>query len=245
MFEANYYSHRGGKAVNEDCAGGGLIRPGRSAWVLADGLGGHGHGEVAAKIAVQAFLQHAAQPSEINRSAINDIVQLTNKAVRSAQAADSCLAAMRTTLCAIVAEQDRLWACNAGDSRCYCFRGGSLIFQTHDHSVVQMAVDLGQISRDQMRFHPDRSKLTRVIGDTDNLHGAGIYEPLHFQPGDAFLLCSDGFWEYVREEEMALDLAKSADSRQWLDYMVCRVLSGLSGQNDNFTVITVMIMEDV
>ena len=101
-----------------------------------------------------------------------------------------------------------------GDSRFYFFREGRLLLQTEDHSVPGAVARMGQMRYEDVRFSEDRNKLLKVIGNSEGLNMQSIPKEVELQPGDAFLLCSDGFWEYVYEQEMEIDLSKSSDTQQ-------------------------------
>ena len=98
----------------------------------------------------------------------------------------------------------------------------------------------GEITRDEIRFSPDRNKLLRAVGTQDlrwEIHG-----PVTLQPGrHAFLLCSDGFWEYVSDGEIWLDLQKSATPQEWIDYLRCRGEMRKMGSIDNNTAVAIYL----
>ena len=207
-------SRPGGRAVNEDACG-----HGDGCWVVADGLGGHGGGEVAAGIAVDTVLAAAAQQPLIDEGALTQALLAADAAIQARQETDPRLERMRTT--AVVLASDArvaLWA-HLGDSRLYHLRDGRIRFQTLDHSVPQALVRAGEISAAEVRYHEDRNRLLRSLGNDKPPRPTLAEEPLTLMPGDAFLLCTDGFWEYVTEPEMEVTLAKSASPEQWLENM--------------------------
>ena len=151
---------------------------------------------------------------------------------------------MRTTLVFAVTDGKKLRYANVGDSRFYLFRDDAIIRQSEDHSVSAAMAKIGEISYDEIRFNEDRNKLLKVIGNDEKLRIKAIDPEIELQPGDAFLLCSDGFWEYVFEQEMEIDLSKSETPAQWLSFMAKRVLLRTENlNNDNFTAICVMVGE--
>ena len=207
-------SRPGGRAVNEDACG-----HGDGCWVVADGLGGHGGGEVAAGIAVDTVLAAAAQQPLIDEGALTQALLAADAAIQARQETDPRLERMRTT--AVVLASDArvaLWA-HLGDSRLYHLRDGRIRFQTFDHSEPQALVRAGEISAAEVRYHEDRNRLLRSLGNDKPPRPTLAEEPLTLMPGDAFLLCTDGFWEYVTEPEMEVTLAKSASPEQWLENM--------------------------
>ena len=108
-----------------------------------------------------------------------------------------------------------------------------------DHSLSQLAVALGEISAEEIRHHCDRNQFTRALGvkadpKTD-------IDMLHVQPDDAFLLCSDGFWEHILEKEMLEMLHTAKDAEAWLSDMRKRVESRMGPNADNSTAIAIII----
>ena len=148
--------------------------------------------------------------------------------------------AMKTTVTVLtLAGKRAVWA-HAGDSRLYYFHDGTLDFQTRDHSAAQLGVLLGDITLDQIRFHEDRSRVLRALGQDDELTvetgGRELGGGKH-----TFLLCSDGFWEYVLEPEMEEDLAKAAGPEDWLERMRWRLKKRVPEDNDNNTATAVWV----
>ena len=99
----------------------------------------------------------------------------------------------------------------------------------------------GEITKDAIRTHEDQSSLLRSIGGTDR------YEPemydlgVTLKSGDAFMLCTDGVWEYLSDEEVAIDFLKSCDSKQWAERLLLRLMDRINGENDNLTILTIMV----
>ena len=123
-----------------------------------------------------------------------------------------------------------------GDSRLYHFSGGELTHFTRDHSVTYMKYLGGEISYMDVYHDDDRSSLLRVLGKADCHPETGSSV---LQPGDAFLLCSDGFWEFVYNEEIQADLLKAETPKQWVQLMLLRHIRRTPPGNDNFSVIAV------
>ena len=128
-------------------------------------------------------------------------------------------------------------------SRLYHFVDGQQVFCTFDHSVSRMAVLAGEITMDDIRFHSDRNKLIKVIGkskDTVPEYGECILKP----GKHAFLLCTDGFWEYVTEKEMEKTLKKASSPEKWILAMR-KILAGrVDGTQDNNSAIAVFVEEE-
>ena len=229
------YTNKGGRSNNEDYAAFDSNPQGIGVWVLADGLGGHDCGEVASKLAVDYVIEEAQNMIDIAESNLISIMNATNEQILSEQKNNPHYKSMRTTIVAAFSDFKRICYFNVGDSRFYYFKNGCLYKQSRDHSVSQVAASIGEIPVTQIRFHDDRNKLLRVLGNEPNLKIEKLDEPIIMESGDAFLLCSDGFWEYVYETEMEIDLLKSISPKQWLEYMVNRLLLRVTNNNDNFT----------
>jgi serine/threonine protein phosphatase PrpC len=141
---------------------------------------------------------------------------------------------MKTTLVFLTLEDGQARWMHVGDSRLYHFRSGKLQTQTMDHSVSQMAVLMGDITPQEIRFHEDRNRVLRALGG-DNAKADLSPILVTVQEEDVFLLCTDGFWEYVYEPEMEDLLQKAKDPQDWLKQMETILLSRVSGENDNYT----------
>lgn len=230
-------SMAGGRLYNEDSVRL-EERDGILVTVVADGLGGEGGGEIASSVAADCIVHAFLEKPELEPEAIKNLFEEANRQVMAAQ---TSALRMKTTCVSLFVHGDAaLWA-HVGDSRLYHFENGRLVFQTRDHSVSQLAVSSGEIDASQIRFHEDRNKVLRALGDRENVKtelstvcpiGMGFH---------AFLLCTDGFWEYVLEEEMEIDLAKSRTPEEWVSFMAARLRRKVSGNNDNYTAAAVLI----
>ena len=207
------YTDAGGRRNNEDAvrcvrgAGDQLLA------VVCDGLGGHDGGETASATAVDAVC--AGWSGKTDAEELVALVRQANLDVLALQKpAFDC---KTTAVVLAVGPGHAAWA-HAGDTRLYRFDGGELAFQTHDHSVAQMSVLLGDITPEQIRFCEDRSRVLRALGQDEDL--AVEVGECALEPGrHAFLLCTDGFWEYVLEDEMAEDLGHATSAADWLERM--------------------------
>ena len=240
--DIHIYSHtnKGAGPINEDFCGY-WQEDGKGVFVVADGLGGHGHGDTASQLAVRCILNAVKNDFSIEDSYLLTLISGANQELIDHQRAYPETQSMRTTIAAGLILEDTFRYFNVGDSRIYYFKSGRLYTQSKDHSVSQMAVDLGEITPDEIRFHDDRAKLLKVLGDTESLSLVKLAPRIKMEAGDAILLCSDGFWEYVFETEMELDLAKSDTPEEWCGFMCRRLLRRVTGNNDNFTAVAIQI----
>jgi PPM family protein phosphatase len=238
QFETATLSSAGGRENNEDCCAHAL-NGGAGCWVLCDGLGGHRCGEVASKTAVDAVLESFRSNPAVTAEALAAHVDRAQQAVVEKQIVDPELTGMRTTLVLLAAAEDAARWMHVGDSRLYWFRDGKIREQTRDHSVPQRLADAGEITVNEIRFHEDRSRLLRSLGAKQDPGAAAGAMPAPPEPGDTFLLASDGFWEWVLEEEMEASLAASAHSKQWLERMEAQLRQRATGEFDNYSAMAV------
>ena len=126
-----------------------------------------------------------------------------------------------------------------GDSRLYHFRRGKLKTQTKDHSISQLAVMMGEITVDKIRFHEDRDRVLRALG-SDSAKPE-ISKEMDAAPGNAFLLCTDGFWEFVYEKEIKKLLWKAKKPEVWLREMEKLLRTRIPEDTDNYTSAAVYI----
>jgi len=136
---------------------------------------------------------------------------------------------------------DKTAIAHIGDTRVYLVRQGKIVHQTRDHSLAQIAVDNGEISLHNIRQHKDQNKLTRVLG-SDYFVAPDIKiidTPLEI--GDGFLICTDGWWEYVYEDEIEAIFALTKDPQDALLRMERRLNKRAPQYNDNFSAIIAMV----
>ena len=232
------YTNKGGRPNNEDSLRCQEL-DGRGVFVLADGLGGHQSGETASAIAVEAILAGAsAAPSLDGGTLLNQLAE-ANRQVMEGQKEPGC-EDMKTTAVVLGIETSPEDGAHVGDSRLYYFAGGELAAVTRDHSVTYMKYLGGEISYMDVYHDDDRASLLRVLGRPGCRPETG---EAAVRPGDAFLLCSDGFWEFVYNEEMQADLLKSETPAAWVQSMLLRHIRRTPPGNDNFSVIAVFVEE--
>lgn len=232
------FSDRGSRAVNEDYADA-FFRRGASCFVLYDGLGAHGMGDRASRFVTQFIKREFAKSSGL--ASLETVLPRAQEALRAEQVRLGAVGRMRTTAVVLLLDGSSGMCVHIGDSRLYRFRGGELLSRTRDHSVPQMLALTGEIEESEIRSHPDRSKLLRALGDERETIK---YETARFdvRAGDVFLLCSDGFWEPVTEDEMISLLRESANAKQWLSRMSRLAARNSAGKlMDNYTAVAVFI----
>ena len=238
VFDTYEFTSRGGRSYNEDSVGS-RIEGDHGIFVVADGLGGHSFGELASACVRDTLLDgfpcKDGDPAQWLETQIAD----ANQRVLALQQEKNSV--MKSTVAALYIMGSRaIWA-HAGDSRLYYIHEGRLKAYTEDHSVAYKKYKAGEITRREIAFDEDQSSLLRSIGGVDrNVPVIRVYDEF-LVPGDAFLLCSDGAWEFLNDEEIAIDLLKSRTAKQWAEYLLLRMMERISGGNDNLTVLTVML----
>jgi serine/threonine protein phosphatase PrpC len=175
----------------------------------------------------------------VTPQALEAHVDRAQRAVIEKQVIDADLTGMRTTIVLLAAGDAGACWIYAGDSRLYWVRGGKIRAQTLDHSVPQRLADAGEIRPDQIRFHEDRARLLRSLGAKQDPGAAAGAVPGPLEPDDAFLLASDGFWEWVLEAEMENMLAGVKHPKQWLERMESQLKQRATGEFDNYSAIAV------
>lgn len=234
-------SNPGGRKVNEDAANCLLLSDKRGCWVIADGLGGHGGGDVASNVAVNSVIASYQTKPELSSEQLGNMLALAHQAILHGQQDHDRLSAMRSTVVVLMLQDAQAWWAHVGDSRLYYFSHGLIVHQTKDHSVPQVMVDAGDISADDIRHHEDRNRLTRSLGNNGKLRTTVLDHAMPIAGGDVFLLCTDGFWEFVTEADMQATLATSATLTAWLTAMEHILLRRATASFDNYTATAVFV----
>jgi protein phosphatase len=235
-YTAAAVTDRGRKRPSNEDAFGFSVEDG--VYVVCDGMGGAAAGEIASSIAVDEVLQHLSA----HRQDEAPLPELAEKAVCAANMAifsraqrNYRLAGMGTTLVALVVQERHVWVLNVGDSRCYRLRQGSLEQLTLDHSLVEEQVRIGRMSRSEALRSPLRNVITRALG-TQNCVTPDCFE-FQSEPGDLFLLCSDGLTRELPDSTLQalLDVSLPLDDR------AARMVEAAkrAGGHDNITCILV------
>ena len=220
------------RTLNEDSV---LARPEIGLWAVADGMGGHGGGDVASRSVVRALASLAPQPSGAALLGEFEARIVGVNAELRALARSRGASVVGTTLVAVLVHGVHFACVWCGDSRVYLLRGGALQQITRDHSEVQDLVDRGVLDRDEARTWPRRNVVTRALGAADQAELEIVDGPAF--AGDRFLLCSDGLTAHVEDAEIAAALAAD-DPQQACDDLLALTLR--RGASDNVSLIVVV-----
>jgi serine/threonine protein phosphatase PrpC len=234
-------SRVGGRKVNEDASGNLTLAARQGCWVIADGLGGHGGGDVASRIVVDTIINAYRTKPEFSSAHLSKMLEFTQYALLAQQEDNYRLSAMRSTVVVLLLEEDKAWWAHVGDSRLYHFSSERIVFQTKDHSVPQVMVDAGDIAYKDIRHHEDRNRLTRSLGNEGKVRSTVLAKPVAISEGDVFLMCTDGFWEFVTEANMETTLAQSASPENWLAAMEAILLHRAPASHDNYTATAIFV----
>jgi PPM family protein phosphatase len=219
-------------------------------YVVADGMGGHTHGEVASRMAVDTireFVCHAEEESDEtwpfaydprlqrHSNVLRAAVGLAHDQVLSAIRRDGSLYGMGTTVVSCLVRGDTAALAHVGDSRAYLFREGQLELLTQDHTWVNEQVVAGYLSEAQARDHPLKNVVTRALGGDSDV-SVDVKE-VALAPGDSLLLCSDGLTTMLKDQEIEAHLRQHARSAL---NGACETLvaeANTRGGHDNVTVV--------
>jgi serine/threonine protein phosphatase PrpC len=217
------------RSLNEDAF---LDLPDAGLWMVADGMGGHAHGELASALAVEALQETPLPPGLAARvDRVEDALHRADEAIRDL-AARKGKRQVGSTVALLLAHDRHVVCLWAGDSRIYRWRGGELEQLTRDHAYVEELLAMGLIDAEEARNHPQGNIVTRALGASERLHlDAEVYA---LEPGDCYLLCSDGLTRELEDADIAATLTATPPlegCRELLERALAR------GGHDNTTVV--------
>jgi PPM family protein phosphatase len=222
-------------------------------FLVADGMGGHAAGEIASKIAVDAiseFIVHTKEDDGTWPHAYDEhfgratnrlmaALRLANTRVLEAMRKDARLRGMGTTVVACLADDSTMSVAHVGDSRAYLIRGGELSRLTNDHSWVFEQVQAGMLTEAEAEKHPLRNVITRALG------GALSVTPdaaeVESQPGDVYLLCSDGLTGMVPEDEILRVVSENGNDLE----AACQNLIDIANERGGLDNVTAILVKTV
>jgi protein phosphatase len=207
-------------------------------FIVADGMGGHAGGQEASRIAteeIKTYLDAHWQSDIPSQELLKEAIDKANQGILEDQSSHPERGDMGTTVVAIIFRDDKPLCAHVGDSRLYRFRSSQLEQVTEDHTWVGLALKAGEISKEQAKIHPWRHVLSQCLGRKD-LYRIDLQE-IDLQPGDRFLLCSDGLTEEVPDDLIQSSLAESKTCEEAAAKLVEAAKQG--GGSDNITVVII------
>ena len=237
-FSVFQVSRRGGRETNEDRMGYCYTRE-AGLFALADGMGGHPEGEVAAQIALQTlatlFQQDARPVLENPLRFLQDTIVIAHQQLLRYAESKGLSDTPRTTVVACIIQGNQAWWAHCGDSRLYLVRGGKLIARTRDHSYSELQEALGRVARGAEPFN--RNVLFTCLGSPGKPM-VDCQGPIIMEAADRLLLCSDGLWGSVEDHEIVQQMADQSISEAVPD-LVEHALRRGGERGDNVTVLSV------
>ena len=251
LLSACGYTHAGQKRSSNEDAIGNYVDD--RLFVVADGVGGHSAGDVAAATAVDAlatfFRTFHADPRQnwpypvdramsLGANLLRVGVKVANDKVRAAAAGDRTRARMASTIVAVAIGDAQLAVAHTGDSRAYRIRDGAIQRLTRDHSIMEeMLAARPDLSPDEVATFSHRNVVTKCLGSKDDVEPTVSTDAL--EPGDLYLLCSDGLWGVVKDDEIARIAGSTSDLEA-----ACQLLldaANEAGGPDNISAILVRV----
>ena len=239
MLSYKTISNIGGRKLNEDsyvC----LEQGDSSCFVVADGLGGHGKGDIASRMLVETFQRVFKACHTDTETFLQAAFDSAQEEILAAQKDVGAMNEMKTTAVALIIIDNRCRWGHIGDSRLYMFSKNRVKTRTLDHSVPQMLVYSKEIKERDIARHPDRNRLLRAVGVEWDFPKYDLSDECELKSCQAFLMCSDGFWENIDQKKMGTFLKKSTSVEEWLAMMTHEVeTNGSEKEMDNYTAIAV------
>jgi len=203
--------------------------------VLADGMGGHLHGEVAAGLVMDTFVTEFSLQTHIDDPSgfLSDTMLRAHQRIMALPHHDEGNFPGTTCVAALIQGGEIYWG-HAGDSRLYLLRNGKVSARTLDHSMVQMWLELGVIDEQEARTHPKRNQITNCLGGVEDLFSMESATPVKLLPGDVVVLCSDGLCGPIVDKEMIAAFSSEPVGAA-LDKLIASALSLENGRADNVT----------
>ncbi|MGV8900110.1 MAG: PP2C family protein-serine/threonine phosphatase [Burkholderiaceae bacterium] len=240
-FSVYQESHIGGRKVNQDRMGYSFTRD-ALLLLLADGMGGHIRGEVAATIAMQTinavFQQNATPAIKHPERFFEESFLEAHREILQYRASHNLPETPRTTIVACLIQHGYAYWAHCGDSRLYWLRNGQILARTRDHSRIETLIAQGKAMPSERDTHPDRNKLFNCLG-APNLPIVEISRRSALQAGDIMLLCSDGLWSVLPDHVLAQSLQTNTIVRAVPELLASA--TGIAGKHsDNVTALAMM-----
>jgi serine/threonine protein phosphatase PrpC len=233
-FSIHQASHIGNRKYNQDRVAYAYSQD-TLLLVLADGMGGHLHGDVAAALVMDTFVTaFASQIKPLDpKEFLSGTMRAAHQRIMELPHHEEGNFPGTTCVAALIQDGKVYWG-HAGDSRLYLLRHGRVLARTLDHSMVQMWLELGVIDEEEARTHPKRNQITNCLGGVEDLFSIELGEPIDLHSGDVVLMCSDGLCGPLVDKELLSAFAKDPVDVA-LDKLIVRALLLEKGRADNVT----------
>lgn len=241
MIDSAMITNPGGRDNNEDYIKH-AVYGNSECFIVCDGLGGHECGEVASSFVAETIANEFALHGD-SPAFLKDAIERAQAGLLALQRERKMIDAMKTTLVVLVVTEFQIKWAYIGDSRLYhIYSNGTRYERTKDHSMVQLLCDMGEIKDSDIRHHEDRNKLLRVMGTEWGKKSYELSAILERELPHAFVLMTDGFWEYVEEEEMMELYRNTYSAKEWLAAMTELVVKRADmTKTDNYSAICVRV----
>jgi protein phosphatase len=230
----------GDREINQDCIAQNITNE-YALFVVADGLGGHHAGEKASQFFCQGIFRQASKYQQrlkhskgSEKTVLNDWVTAAICDMEVLFSGDDEAVNAYTTCVILYLDKDFTATIHCGDSRIYRLNEKKLLWRTKDHSLIQKQVDEGKVTEREMGLHPEQNQLTKSINIKQQQSAEiNFYPPI--KKGETFILCTDGFWEFLKEKDL-LQLADLDSGRNELMKVAKMMHFRAQGKGDNLTV---------
>jgi len=230
-------SNIGGRSENQDFYGSAQTKFGELI-VVSDGMGGYNGGRYAAEKAVQIIIEEVTKSNDTNLAkALQRAILKANETIWHESNTNISLKGMGTTVAALLITSERAICCHVGDSRVYQLRKGEVLHRTSDHSLVFDLVRLGQITEEQARLSDKSNIITRSLGKR-SIVDIEITANLSYHIGDRFLLCTDGIWSMIPENQLIEMISEEGNVESIITNLIDKMNTiGIAhgGNHDNLT----------
>jgi protein phosphatase len=240
-------SEKGGRVNNEDSIFplSELVDSGQKLFIVCDGVGGAEKGEIASSLACESFHSFFSTflEGDPTEELINKAVQYTEIRFDEYIALHTEAKGMATTLTMVYVGESGITIAHIGDSRIYQFRDGKVIYQTEDHSLVNSWVQLGKLTAEEARQHPQKNVITRAIQGSGHPTEAEVALLTDIRPGDYFFMCTDGVTDCVRDESLS-HIFSDAGTTEHIKNAIVESCSGKARDNYSFYLLPIQDVQN-
>lgn len=215
--------------------------------VVADGMGGHARGDLAAETAIASLVnsfRHARRSPEAPAEFLVEAIAVAHREVLELGAGMRADIRPGTIVVCALVSGGKLWWANVGDSRAYHVRKGHVLARTRDHTVVEGLVAAGDITPEQAHLHPERHVVEYCLGVDEMEPPTNVSDARDLERGDIILLCTDGFWSQLGEAVIMERIAKNEDIDDTIQELAEDAVRAARPQSDNVTAVALRVEEE-